>query len=204
MKKATVYTLSLLLAMFVARTDAQTEGDTPISEQIGLIQALQATGYRIGPSDKLSILIWNHDEMSRSVTVRPDGMISYPLIGEVKVAGLTPTEFHGIVVERIGEYINVLDREVSVMIDEVHSFKVSVLGDVRDPGRYEFQSHVTVLDALATAGGLTEFADTDEITIIRLVNNGVERIDVNYRDIINPRRSQRPAAIYPGDIVIVP
>jgi polysaccharide export outer membrane protein len=156
--------------------------------------------YTIGPSDVLSIAVRNHADMSTTVTVRPDGMITFPLLGEIYVVGQTPAGLQNSLGESLREYVNIQPQEVSIVVDEVHSYTVSVLGEVRDPGRFEFQSQITILDALAQAGGLTEFASRRNIMIIRPEQDGVRRIRFNYRDAATANQ----VYLFPGDTVMVP
>ena len=142
--------------------------------------------------------------MNKTVTVRPDGIISYPLIGEVYVVGLTPSQLQEKMEQELSEYINVLQGEVSVDVNEVHSYKISVLGRVNTPGRFEFQSQATVLDALAEAGGLTDFASGSEILVLRPTSQLIRRIRFNYEDFFQPENDDGLLFIFPGDIVLVP
>src|SRR5690606_18010029 len=117
--------------------------------------------YRIGPEDVLDILVWKNPELTRTVVVRPDGRISLPLLNDILAAGLTPNELRQILSDGYAEYVNA--AEVSVIVSEIRSVQVSVLGMVRNAGSYELGRQATVLDALAMAGGLTEFAKKDRI-----------------------------------------
>ncbi len=169
--------------------------------------------YRIGPEDVLQISVWKNDTMSRAVPVRPDGKISLPLLNDVQAAGLTPLELRDVLTQKLAEYIP--DPEVSVIVSEVRSFKVSVLGEVLKPGRYELKSWSTVLDALALAGGFTPFAARARIVILRPDGNSVKRIPFNYNkltsnegllDKILGTGSDTKENFYlqNGDIVLVP
>ena len=160
--------------------------------------------YIIGPSDVLSISILNQDAMDRTVTVRPDGMISFPLIEEISAAGLTPAQLEEMMAVALSDYVEILPGELSVTVDEVHSYTVSVLGEVRNPGRFEFKNSATVLDALALAGGLTEFAAADEIMILRNQPDGIRRIRFNYEELMKKPDSNVELDVYPGDTVLVP
>ena len=179
--------------------DSQEFSDDP-----GDIQVPEVMEYQIGPSDVLSVTVWNHEDMNRTVTVRPDGMISFPLVGEILVVGLTPAQLQDVMETALQKYINILDGEVSVMVDEVHSYKVSVLGRVRTPGRFEFNSQVTVLDALAQAGGLTDFASSSDILILRPGPEEVKRIRFDYRQVVRSDREDGRLFVFPGDIILVP
>jgi len=174
-------------------------------EEVGeVMQPQRLMEYIIGPSDVLSISILNQEAMDRTVTVRPDGMISFPLIEEVNAAGLTPEQLEEMMTVALAEYIELLPGELSVTVDEVHSYTVSVLGEVRNPGRFEFQNSATVLDALAEAGGLTEFASADEILILRNQPDGVRRIVFDYEELLDDPEKSTELTVYPGDTVLVP
>src|SRR5690606_34978599 len=175
-----------------------------LMEDIGDIQVPDVMEYQIGPSDVLSITVWNHEEMNRTLTVRPDGMISFPLVGEILVVGLTPAQLQDVMESALQKYINIVEGEVSVLVDEVHSYKVSVLGRVRLPGRFEFQSQATVLDALAQAGGLTDFASSSDILILRPGPDDVQRIRFDYREVMRSSQDDGRMFIFPGDIILVP
>jgi polysaccharide export outer membrane protein len=134
--------------------------------------------YRIGPEDILQISVWKNEAVSRLVPVRPDGNISLPLLNDVQAAGLTPLELRDVLTQKLAEYMP--NPEVSVIVAEVRSFKVSVIGEVLKPARYELKSWSTVLDALALAGGFTPFAAKSKIVIFRPDGNTVKRIPFNY------------------------
>lgn len=160
--------------------------------------------YRVGPSDILTIRVRGHEDLDQTVTVRPDGKLSFSLVGDVTAAGLTPTELQGAMESALGQYINIIPGEVTVVVDSVHSYKVSVLGEVRDPGRFEFQNRVSVLDALAQAGGLTEFADGSNITIFRTYGGREEKLQFDYDRLVKARSTSAWVPVLPGDIILVP
>lgn len=160
--------------------------------------------YRIGPSDVLTILVWQQPEMTRKVTVRPDGMISFPLLGDIAVTGLTPLELRDALVFGLREYLDTLPEEVSVVVEETNSYTVSVLGEVNAAGNFAVKGPLTVLDALALAGGMTEFAASSKIVILRNEDGVMQRIPFDYGDIRSSRLSVDGMTIYPGDIVVVP
>lgn len=158
--------------------------------------------YLIGPADMLQISVWKNDALSRTVPVRPDGMITLPLVNEVKAAGLTPMELRGLIKKGLSEYLP--NPEVSVIVMEMHSFNVSVLGEVHKAGRYQFTGPTTVLDALAEAGGITEFASPSSMYILRHEGAGVKRISFNYSKVVSSPGQDTNFNIQPGDIVVVP
>lgn len=156
--------------------------------------------YRIGVDDVLDIAVWNNTAISRTVPVRPDGKISLPLLNEVQAAGLTPPQLREALMAKLGDYMPA--PEVSVIVREVHSFKVSVMGEVRKAGRYELNSRATVMDALAQAGGFTEFANRSKVVIMRAEGNNTKRIPFNYNRAVSQEAEN--FLLQPGDIVVVP
>ena len=160
-----------------------------------LVSSALADDYRIGVDDVLDIAVWNIPELQKTVPVRPDGKISLPLVNDVVAAGLTPSELR----ERLTKLLAVFVHEpnVSVVVREIRSLKVSVLGQVRTPGRYDIKGPATVLDALALAGGCTEFAGRHKITILR----ASKRIRFDYDAAVSRGDN---LSIQPGDIIVVP
>jgi polysaccharide export outer membrane protein len=161
----------------------------------------ELSAYQIGAEDLLDISVWKNVELSRVVPVRPDGKVSLPLVNDIQAAGLTPTELRDQITTKLAEYIPA--PEVSVMVREVHSRKVAVVGAVKMPGRYEMKSPMTVLEALALAQGLSDFASRDRIVVLREVNGKATEIPFNYRK-IGDNGSQQNFFLRPGDIVVVP
>ena len=155
--------------------------------------------YRIGPEDMLQISVWKNDAMSRAVPVRPDGKISLPLLNDVQAAGLTALELRDVLTKKLAEYMP--SPEVSVIVTDVRSFKVSVIGEVARPGRYELKSWTTVLDVLAMAGGFTQFASRSRIVILQPDGKTMKRIPFNYNKIAG---EQENFYLRNGDIVLVP
>jgi polysaccharide export outer membrane protein len=159
------------------------------------------TEYRIGPEDLIEIVVWNSDAVSRRVPVRPDGMISLPLINDMRAAGLTPLELRDQLAKALSKFIP--SPEVFVIVQEINSPKVSVIGEVVHPGRYVIKGPTTVLDIVTQAGGLTEFAGASNATVMRNLDGKMERYSVNARADadLDPRLEVH---LQPGDIVVVP
>jgi len=156
--------------------------------------------YKIGPEDVLDISVWKNPELSRTVPVRPDGKVSLPLVNDIQAAGLTPSRLRQELTRRLSEYVP--SPEVAVIVREVHSGKVSVVGQVRSPGRYEVRSPATVLELIALAQGFTDFAVRDRIVVLRQ-NATPARITFNYRKITDGTE-QDNFLVQPGDIIVVP
>ena len=171
-------------------------------EAPGTAGALPIEQYRIGPEDTLAISVWKNEALSRTVPVLPDGMISMPLVHDVQAGGLTPMQLRDILVQKLNEFLP--NPEVSVIVTEVKSFKVSVIGEVTKPARYELKSWTTVLDVLALAGGFTTFASRNRIVILRSEGKTMKRIPFNYNKVVASGGEGEDFHLRPGDIVLVP
>jgi polysaccharide export outer membrane protein len=161
--------------------------------------------YRIVAGDVLDVIVWRNKELSLQVTVRPDGWISYPLASDVKVAGATVVEVQKKLEEALAKYVT--SPSVTVVVTRVANLRVSILGKVRQPGRYNLDGPTTVLDVLALAGGLTEFADHDGIYVLRASTapDGLyERISAKYSSSTSAGKSNTNVTVMAGDIIIVP
>jgi len=157
--------------------------------------------FLIGPEDILDIQVWKNPELSRTVPVRPDGKVSLPLVNDIQAAGLSPTALRDVLTTRLSEYVP--SPEVAVIVREVHSVKVAVVGAVKIPGRYEVNSPTTVLELIAQAQGLTEFAARDRIVVIRQDGGSTKRIPFNYRK-AGEGSERDNFFVRPGDIIFVP
>jgi polysaccharide export outer membrane protein len=160
-----------------------------------------ARDYKIGPEDLLDISVWKNPELSRTVPVRPDGKVSLPLVNDIQASGLTPTALRQQLIERLSEFIPA--PEVAVIVREVHSMKVAVVGSVKTPGRYELKSAATVLEMIALAQGFTDFAARDRVVVLRQENGETKRIPFNYRKVA-AGDEQSNLVVQPGDIIVVP
>jgi polysaccharide biosynthesis/export protein len=158
--------------------------------------------YRIGPEDVLQISVWKNDAISRTVPVRPDGKVTLPLLNDVEAAGLTPMQFRDLLMQKLTEFLP--SNEVSVIVIEPRSFKVSVMGEVPKPGRYELHSRTSVLDMLAQAGGLSQFASRTKIFILRPDGGAQKRVPFNYNKAVAAGGEQENFYLQAGDIVVVP
>lgn len=164
-------------------------------------EATSPETYRIGPEDVLQIAVWKNETLSRTVPVRPDGKISLPLVNDVQAGGLTAVELREILTRKLSEYVP--SPEVSVIVTDIRSVKVSVIGEVARPGRFELKSWTTVLDVLALAGGFTQFASRSKIVVLRADGGGTtKRILFNYNKV--SAAEQDNFYLRNGDIVLVP
>src|SRR2546422_8962790 len=138
--------------------------------------------YRIAAEDLLDVAVWNNTALSRAVPVRPDGKISIPLLNDVQAAGLAPMQLREVLTQRLAEYIPA--PEASVIVREVRSIRVSVIGEIKTPGRYELRSRATVLDVLAQAGPFSDFASPGRSFLPRQNGTAMHRIPFNYNKVI--------------------
>jgi polysaccharide biosynthesis/export protein len=161
-----------------------------------------AEDYRIGPEDLLQITVWRNDNLSREVTVRPDGKISMPLLNDVQAAGLTAVELRNEIARGLKEYVTAPD--VTVTVKEIKSLRINVLGQVNKPGVLDLKRRVTVLDAISMAGGLTPFAAANKVVVIRKQPDGrTLRIGVRYKDLIGGDDRQN-ILLQRDDTILVP
>jgi polysaccharide export outer membrane protein len=163
--------------------------------------ASDEVGYKIGPEDVLDISVWKSPELSRSVPVRPDGKVSLPLVNDIQAAGLTPDQLRQELTKRLSEFVPA--PEVAVIVREVHSAKVAVVGAVRSPGRFELRSPATVLEMIAMAQGFTDFAERDRIVVLRRNGRTAVRIPFRYTR-VETGADQDNFFVESGDIIVVP
>jgi polysaccharide export outer membrane protein len=159
--------------------------------------------YIIGPSDVLAINVWKDTELTRTVTVRPDGKISLPLVGELPVSGLTALTVQRLIAQRLREYIST--PQVTVIVQEVKSQTYVIVGKVAKPGSYELGKPTTILEAIATAGGLLDFAKASKINIIRRRDGGPsETLHFDYKKAIKGKNPEQNVELKSGDTIVVP
>ncbi len=158
--------------------------------------------YRIGPEDVIEISVWREDGLKKEVLVRPDGGISFPLVGEIRGAGRSAEEIRDEVTERLKRTIN--DPVVSVSVLKVAGNKVYVIGRVNRPGEYVAGRYIDVLQALAMAGGLTPYAAEDSIKVLRKRNGRDEVFAFEYSDVRRGRKLEQNITLQGGDVVVVP
>ena len=159
--------------------------------------------YIIGPEDVLAINVWKEPEISRSVPVRPDGKISLPLVGEVPASGLTTDQLRDNIAGKLKEYIS--NPEVIVIVEGVKSRSFNIVGKVGKPGSYDLAKPMTVLDAIAVAGGFQDFAKTNKIYVLRRDSDGSRKmLPFNYKLVIKGQGLDQNVELQPGDTIVVP
>ena len=157
--------------------------------------------YLIGPDDTLHVSVWKEPELTVTLPVRSDGKISLPLLDDVTAAGLTPMQLAASVRQRLKQYVE--DPRVTVVVTQMNSRKFFVTGEVQRTGAMQLLPNMTVLQALASSG-LTQFANTKKIYVLRSVNGVPQRIPVNYKELVKGKDISLNIALKPGDTIVVP
>jgi polysaccharide export outer membrane protein len=158
--------------------------------------------YVIGPDDVLGVVFWREPEMSGDTTVRPDGKITVPVIGEIQAAGLEPAKLQQQILATSKKYLT--DASVSVAVRAINSRKVFVTCQVKEPGAFPLTGQLTVLQAIALAGGLLEYADAKNVSIVRTEGATPIRLKFNYKDVAKGKKLEQNILLKPGDTVVVP
>ena len=158
--------------------------------------------YVIGPGDVLAIVFWRDEQLSLDVVVRPDGKISMPLLNDIDAAGLTPEQLRHKVLEAASKLIE--GPNVAVVVKAINSRLVYITGKVTKAGPYPIIGSLNVLQLIATAGGLQEYADSKNIVIMRVRSNQTQSFKFNYKEVVSQRQLQRNIQLLPGDTVVVP
>ena len=161
-----------------------------------------APGFTIGPEDVLGVLVWREAEVSGDVTVRADGMITLPLIRDVKAAGLTPNDLAEQIQTLLREYIT--DASVTVVVRQMNSRRAFITGEVSRPGAYPLSAPTTVMQLIALAGGLTEFAEANAIAVMRIQDGRTQVLKFAYKDVAKGKKAEQNVVLLPGDTVVVP
>ena len=156
--------------------------------------------YRVVPGDKLRIEVYKDLQLSQSVQVRPDGKITLPLIGDIMATSRTPIELRDAIATSLKEYVT--NPTVTVIVVEATVATAYVMGEVNHPGAVTLQAPLTIMQALALAGGLKDFADAKSIRVLRKAPSGVETISFNYKEAL--KSSRAPIYLRAGDTVVVP
>jgi polysaccharide export outer membrane protein len=158
--------------------------------------------YKIGPQDILRIDVWKEPEISRIVPVRPDGKISLPLLNDVQAAGLTPMQLAAVIGDGFKKYIT--NPQVTVSVTEINSRRVYVTGEVAKAGAFPLLPNMTVLQALSSSGGFTQFAKLKNIYVLRTEGGRQVKHPFNYKDVINGKKPEDNLELQPGDVIVVP
>lgn len=213
MKTSLFLLFAFLLGFGLLNSPSLAESETPSSlkemsdlmgSRIGILstEETEPPSYKIGPNDILNIYVWKEPELTQDVFVMPDGRITFPLIGEIMAQGRTVTEIKEAITERLKNYITA--PEVTVIVKEIRSHRIYIIGKVNQLGPYPLEPDMTVLQALSAAGGFTEWADTKNILIVRREGEKEEQLRFNYKDFISGKNVEQNITLKPNDTIVVP
>ena len=195
-----------LLLWAQTKTAVSPANSVSVSDDVKTVaepRAAASDEFVIGPGDVLAINVWKEAEISKVVPVRSDGRISLPLIGELQSGGLTPRQLEAEIIKGLKDYV--AEPSVTVVVQEIHSQNVNVLGMVNRPGSYPLTKTMTVVDAVATAGGFRDFAKQKSIYVLRRNPEGTQtRLAFNYKDVIKGVNPTQNVKLQPGDTIVVP
>jgi polysaccharide biosynthesis/export protein len=158
--------------------------------------------YKIGPQDVLRIDVWKEDQLTRTVPVRPDGKVTLPLLNDVQAVGLTPMELAAVISEELKKFLTA--PQVSVSISEINSRRLYVTGEVARSGAFPLLPKMTVLQALSSAGGFTQFARSKNIYVLRVTDGRQAKLPFNYSDVVSGKKPEQNISLEPGDVIVVP
>lgn len=192
-----VLTTLLLCGLFAGAQNSGDKEATAANEP----QPQSNASYVIGPDDQLHVSVWKEPDLTNTMPVRADGMISLPLLNDVQAAGLTPMQLAASISEKLKKYIT--DPHVTVEVTQMNSQRIYVTGEVLHPGAMNRTPDMTVLQALATAG-FTQFANTKGIYVLRTESGKQTKIPVNYKKLVKGDNMQQNVVLKPGDTIVVP
>ena len=158
--------------------------------------------YRIGPQDVLRIDVWKEPDISRTVPVRPDGRISLPLLNDVQASGLTAMDLAASIRESLSKYLT--NPQVTVTVTEINSRRIYITGEVTHPGSLPLLPNMTVLQALSSAGGFTQFAKLKNIYVLRTENGKQVKHPFNYKEVVKGNHAEQDILLLPGDVIVIP
>ncbi|PYU50475.1 MAG: sugar transporter [Acidobacteria bacterium] len=180
-------------ASLVGNGNGSKEPDSPVSSD---------PNYVIGPQDTLDISVWKEPDLTRTVPVRPDGKISLPLLDDVQAGGLTPAQLRADITQRLKKYFT--DPRVTVIVTTIGSQRIYLMGEVTRAGAYPLLPGMTLLQALSSAGGFTQFANTKNIYLLRVENGKQVKHPFNYKDVVNGKNTAQNTVLKAGDTIVVP
>ena len=159
------------------------------------------TDYVIGVDDTVAVVFWKEKELSAEVVVRPDGKISLPMLNDVAAAGLTPEQLAKVIEQAATKYVR--DPGATVMVKQINSRKVYVIGEVAKPGTFPLGNNMTVLQAIAEAGGLLEHAKKSDVVVVRSEQGKERRFKFNYNEVLKGQKTEQNIRLLPGDTILV-
>jgi polysaccharide export outer membrane protein len=164
--------------------------------------AKASADYVIGPDDVLDVSVWKEQDLTRTLQVRPDGRISMPLLNDVQAAGFTPSQLAQTISERLKKYLTA--PQVTIIVTQINSQRVYVIGEVTRPGAYPLLPGMTILQAISSAGGLTQFANSKKIFLMRNENHIQTKYPFSYKEVLDGRKAEENLPVKAGDTIVVP
>jgi polysaccharide biosynthesis/export protein len=184
-----------------AADGSKQKAGTAASQQVAQVAANDPE-YKIGAQDVLRIDVWKEPEISRTAPVRPDGRISLPLINDVQAAGLTSTQLAAVIADGLRKFIT--NPQGTVGVTEINSRRVYVTGEVTRPGAFPLLPNMTVLQALSSSGGFSQFAKLKGIYVLRTEDGKQVKHPFNYKEVISGKKPELNIQLQPGDVIVVP
>lgn len=198
--------LRLLLVAFLLLTampgSAQEKQGEKKQDNGAPATGVEPEGYVIGGSDVITVSVWKEPDFTMNLVVRPDGMISLPLLGDVRAAGQTPMQLSMVLTEKLRKYVT--DPQVTIIVNQINSRVIYLVGEVNRAGTFPMLPNMTVLMALSGAGGFTQFANTKKIYVLRNENGVQKKYPFNYKEAIKGNRTEENILLKPGDTIVVP
>ena len=192
--------LSLLARPIQAQDNAAKKQTA--QDAVATAPATPDPNYVIGPQDVLDINVWKEAELTRTVPVRPDGKISLPLLNDVQAGGLTPSQLAEQITADLRKFIT--NPQVTVIVAQINSQRVYILGEATRPGAYPLLPGMTVLQALSSAGGFTLYANSKKIYVLRKESGKLEKFPFNYKEVVNGKNAEQNIELKAGDQIVVP
>jgi polysaccharide biosynthesis/export protein len=180
----------------------QAPAANPASAKAATAAPATDADYKIGPQDVLRIDVWKEPDITRVAPVRPDGRISLPLLNDVQAAGLTPSQLAATLTEGLKKFIT--NPQVTVSVSEINSRRVYVTGEVTKPGAFPLLPNMTVLQALSSSGGFSQFAKIKGIYVLRVEDGKQVKHPFNYKDVVSGKKPELNILLQPGDVIVVP
>jgi len=165
-------------------------------------EVLGGKDYRVGPGDLIEVSVWREPAASTTVVIRPDGKLSLPLVNDLAVSGMTPMEIQALVEKKLEPFISV--PSVTIIVRQILSKKVYVIGQVGSPGAYLLTQPMTILQILTQAGGLRQFAKSKSIYVLRTENGKQQKLPFNYEEVLEGKRIEQDIPLQAGDTIVVP
>ena len=198
-----IVTAAGIASVLAGATSTAAQGRPPAATVVAAAEGTPLPAdFVIGPEDVIGVLFWREQEMSGDVSVRPDGMITLPMVGDMRAAGLRPERLKSEIEKATAKFFT--GPNVTVVVREIKSRQVFITGEVKTPGAYPLIGPRTVMQLIALAGGLTEYADANAITIMRTENGRQSSLKFQYKDIARGKNLAQNIQLQPGDTVVVP